>query len=98
LQDLVRLITELAIDDDDMDSDWDITLTSLSIVVSAGTRDLYGDEVSAWEGARALWNAILDLGYKLDNLTPSEMGVVRRAGREKLWRGKVRMILEPLET
>jgi hypothetical protein len=58
-------MAELAVDDDDIDLAWTIQLTSVNTVVGAATRELYAGEEAAWEGARLLWRAILDLGYTL---------------------------------
>ena len=95
MHDLARRVAELAVDDDDVDLYWTIQQTSVNIVVTAATRDLYPDEVAAWEGAGSLWRAILDLGYELTDEGASEIGAVRRPEQDKAWRGKVRMVLQP---
>jgi hypothetical protein len=50
----------------DIDLAWVIQVTSVNIVVAAATAELHADKVAAVEGARALWRAILDLGYEFD--------------------------------
>jgi hypothetical protein len=93
--DLAKRIAELAVDDDDIDLYWTIQITSVNVVATAATKDLYADESAAFEGARSLWGAILEAGYELTDEGISELGVVRRP-RQEAWRGKVRMILQPL--
>jgi hypothetical protein len=96
VENLTRRMAELAVDDDS-GLPWTIEVTSINIVVSAETREVYADEVAAWEGARVLWRATLDLGYELTDEGQSEIGAIRRwLGRDKTWRGKVRMVLKPL--
>jgi hypothetical protein len=92
--DLAERIAELAVDDDDIDLHWTVQITAINIVATAATRDLYADESAAWEGARSLWRAILELRFELTDEGVSELGVVRRPAQDKTWRGKVRMVLQ----
>ena len=92
--DLAERIAELAVDDDDLDLYWTVQITAVNVVVTAATRDPYADESAAWEGARSLWRAMLELGYELTDEGVSELGVVRRPAQDKAWRGKVRMVLQ----
>jgi hypothetical protein len=65
----------------------------------ATTKDGYQDEEAAWEGARGLWQTILDLGYVVTDEGHSDLGTIRRLDRDSgvpRWRGKVRMVLKPL--
>ena len=95
MHELTRRVAELAVDDADIDVYWTIKATSINIVVSAATRDLYPDEVTAWEGARSLWRAVLDVGYELTDEGGSEIGAIRRPLQDKAWRGRVFMVLQP---
>jgi hypothetical protein len=100
MQELIKRLTELAADEAESEFDpWTIEASSYNIVVSATTRDSYPDEVAAWEGARNLWQAILDLGHELTDLGHSDLGTIRRPdedSRAPSWRGTVRMVLKPL--
>jgi hypothetical protein len=91
VQELTSRIAELATDD--VMHAWEIRANSASVFISASTREVYPDETAAWEGARRLWQAVLDLGHEVTDEGPSEIGVVRQPGLA--WRGKVVMILEP---
>jgi hypothetical protein len=93
--DLAKRITELAVDEDDSELWWTIQITAINVVAEAATKDLYADEAAAFEGARSLWRAILEAGYELTDEGVTELGVVRRP-HQGAWRGKVRMILQPL--
>jgi hypothetical protein len=94
LQELTRLLSELTVDDDSGHTDmWTITQTPINVVISAATRELYADEVAAWEGARNLWQTILDLGHELTGEGGDQVGVIRDPGQG--WRGKVFMVLAP---
>ena len=70
-----------------------ITQTPINVVISAATRELYADEVAAWEGARSLWQSILDLGHELTEDAGDQVGAIRDPGQG--WRGKVFMVLGP---
>lgn len=98
---LTRLLAELAVDEVEADIDpWTIEASSYNIVVSATTKDSYPDEEVAWEGARRLWRAILDLGHELTDEGQSALGTIRRLDQDSgapQWRGKVRMVLQPME-
>jgi hypothetical protein len=99
VENLTRRMAELAVDDDDIDLAWTIQLTSVNTVVGAATRELYAGEEAAWEGARLLWRAILDLGYTLTDEGHSEIGVLRRPDDDngvQGWRGTVHMVLNPI--
>jgi hypothetical protein len=45
------------------------------VVTEAATKDLYADEPAAFEGARSLWQAILEAGYELTDEGVSELGI-----------------------
>ena len=100
MQELARRLAQLAVDEVEADIDpWTIEASSYNIVVSATTRDRYPDEVAAWEGARSLWQAILDLGHALTDEGQSEIGAIRRLDQDSgvpAWRGTVRMVLRPV--
>jgi hypothetical protein len=101
VKELTRRLAELAIDVDDDDNDlaWTIQLMSVNTVVEAATSELYGNEVAAWEGARSLWQTILDLDYALTDEGHSEIGATRRQVPDSGapgWRGTVRMVLNPV--
>jgi hypothetical protein len=49
--------------------------------------------VAASEGARNLWQTILDLGHELTEEGQDQVGAIREPGEG--WRGKVFMILAP---
>jgi hypothetical protein len=82
LQELTKLLAELAVDDAGHEDMWTIDYRPINIVVSAATRELYADEVTAWEGARSLWRAVLDLGYVLTDEGHSEIGATRRPDQD----------------
>ena len=99
MEELTRRLAELAIDEDDIQLAWEIELRSVNTVVRAATKKLHADEEAAWEGARVLWRAILDLGYALTDEGVSEIGVIGRPDADngvQGWRGKVRMVLNPV--
>jgi hypothetical protein len=100
VQQLTSRLAELAVDEVEADLDpWTIEASSYNIIVSATTRDPYPDEVAAWEGARALWQAILDLGHALTDEGGNEIGAIRRLDADSGvpgWRGKVRMVLKSI--
>jgi hypothetical protein len=85
--DLAKRITELAVDEDDSELWWTIKITAVNVVAEAATKDLYADEPAAFEGARGLWQAILEAGYELTDEGVSELGVVRRP-RQRAWRAR----------
>ena len=92
MQELTRLLSDLTVDasgDPDM---WTITQAPTDVVVSAATREIYPDEITAWEGARNLWRTIMDLGHELNGEGEDQIGVIRRP---EGWRGKVIMVLAP---
>ena len=93
MQELTRLLSELAVDDSGHTDMWTITQTPINVVVSAATRELYADEAAAWEGARNLWQSILDLGHELTGEGGDQVGAIRDPGQG--WRGKVFMVLAP---
>jgi hypothetical protein len=94
VHDLAGLMAELAVDDTGDTDMWEINQTPINLLVSAATRELYADQAAAWDGARGLWQRILDLGYELTGEGADQIGAVRCPGQDK-WRGKVRMVLEP---
>ena len=98
MQELMRRLAELAVDEVEAGLDpWTIEASSYNVIVSATTRERYSDEEAAWEGARNLWRAILDLGHALTDEGRSELGVIRRVDRDSGmpdWRGRVRMVLK----
>jgi hypothetical protein len=93
LQELTRLLSELSVDDIGDSDGWEVTQTPINVVVPAATRELYADEVAAWEGAGNLWRAILDLGHELTGEGRDQLGAIREPGQG--WRGKVFMALAP---
>ena len=93
MQELTRLLSELTVDDSGHTDMWTITQTPISVVISAATSELYADEVAAWEGARNLWQTILDLGHELTEEGQDQVGAIREPGQG--WRGKVFMVLGP---
>jgi hypothetical protein len=100
VQELVKRLIELAVEEVEADLDpWTVEASSYNIIVSATTKDGYQDEEAAWEGARGLWQTILDLGYVVTDEGHSDLGTIRRLDRDSgvpRWRGKVRMVLKPL--
>jgi hypothetical protein len=99
VQELIKQLAELAVDDGDTDVDpWRIEADPDIIVVSATTRDGYRDEEAAWEAAQRLWRAVLDLGYELTDGGPSQLGTVWGLDQDSggpHWRGSVRILLKP---
>ena len=93
MQELTRLLSELTVDDSGHTDMWTITQTPISVVISAATSELYADEVAAWDGARNLWQTILDLGHELTEEGQDQVGAIREPGQG--WRGKVFMVLGP---
>jgi hypothetical protein len=93
LQELTRLLSELAVDDSGHADMWTVTQAPINVVVSAATRELFADEVAAWEGARNLWQSILDLGHEPTGEGGDQVGAIRDPGQG--WRGKVFMVLKP---
>jgi hypothetical protein len=100
VQELTRLLTELAVDEVEADIDpWSMEVSSANIIVSATTRDIFDDEETAWQAARKLWRTVLDLDNTLTDEGQSELGAVRWQDQDSgvpRWRGKVRMILSPV--
>jgi hypothetical protein len=100
VQELTKRLTELAVDEVEADIDpWSIEVSSYNIIVSAATRDIFDDEEEAWQSARKLWRAVLDLDHTLTDEGQSELGAVRwqdQDSRVPRWRGKVRMVLSPI--
>jgi hypothetical protein len=98
MEELTRRLAELSIDDD-IELAWGIELSSVNTVVHAATKELHADEEAAWEAARVLWQAILDLGFGLTDEGVSEIGAISRPDADngaQGWRGKVRMVLNPM--
>lgn len=104
MEELTKRLTELAVDEAEAAINpnidpWTIGLSPYDIIVSAMTKDRYPDEVAAWEGARSLWRAVLDLGYELADAGGSEISAQRRLDVDSGvpgWWGKVRMVLKPV--
>jgi hypothetical protein len=102
VQDLIRLLTDRAVDwdaDTDTDLAWAIDASSMNVVVNAATRTVYDDELAAWEAARNLWQAILGLGHRLTDEGHSELGTIRRLDQDSGvpgWRGRVPMVLKSI--
>ena len=100
MQELTKLLTEMAVQEVEGEIDpWSIEVSSANIIVSATTRDIFDDEEAAWQAARELWRAVLDLDHTLTDEGQSELGAVRWQDQDSgvpRWRGKVRMILSPV--
>jgi hypothetical protein len=100
MQELITLLTERTVNEVDGDlHPWTIEASSYNIIVSATTRSGYQDEEAAWEGARGLWRAILDLGHAPTDDGHSEIGVIRRPDRDSGvpgWRGRVHLVLKSM--
>jgi hypothetical protein len=104
VQELTRRLTELAADEVEADINpnidpWRIEVSPYNIVVSAMTKDRYPNEADAWESARSLWRAVLDLGYELTDEGGNEIAAIRRLDQDSGvpgWRGTVRMVLKSI--
>ena len=94
MQELTKLLADLAVDDPGDEDMWTINQTPINTVVSAATRDFYPDEITAWEAARNLWRTILDLGHELTEEGRDQIGAIRKP--DGGWRGKLFMVLAPV--